>query len=72
MNMPVEEFQQQQTEQEMVLIETYEVETYDVETTVYQQEENTVDYELYVAGAPEEEVWVASEEVSEEPIFVES
>ena len=72
MNMPVEEFQQQQTEQEIALIETYEVETYEVETTVYQQEENTVDYELYVAGAPEEEVWVASEEVSEEPIFVES
>ncbi len=67
MNMPVEEFQQQQTQQEIVLVETYEV-----ETTVYQQEENTVDYELFVAGAPEEEVWVASEEVSEEPIFVES
>jgi len=77
MNMPVEEFQQQQAEQEIILIETYEVETYEVETyevetTVYQQEENTVDYELYVAGAPEEEVWVANEEVSEEPIFVES
>lgn len=72
MNMPVEEFQQQQAEQEIVLIETYEVETYEVETTVYQQEENTVDYELYVSGAPEEEVWVANEEVSEEPIFVES
>lgn len=35
-------------------------------------EEGRINWDTFVEGAPEEEVWVASEEVSEEPIFVES